>query len=106
MWTLGDRIYSAVGRPTDPSQLSVPEWINLFPISDFGPLGLEVNALLPYIVLLPITLYAAVIVTKLIDTPSVKLSKALFKQQSVKSNTREPSSETTAILPQYVEEQR
>lgn len=103
MWTIGDRLYAAVGRPTNQAENTVPGWSNLFPISDAGPLGFEMNALAPHIILLPITLWLAVLVTKLIDVPSLKLSKAMFKQQSLKPNDWQSDSETTAMLPRYTE---
>lgn len=52
--------------------------MNCFPISDKGPVGLEVNTVVPHLILLPLTLWMAVVVTKLVDIPSVTLSKKLF----------------------------
>lgn len=57
----------------------VAGYYNLLPLSDWGPLGLEISALAPQLILLPTTLYFAGVVTKLFDEPSVKFSKWLFK---------------------------
>lgn len=71
MWTVGDRLIATVGRPRVTAEKRVPGWINLFPISDEGPLGLEINALVPQHILLPLTLWLAAVVTQLVDVPSV-----------------------------------
>lgn len=42
-------------------------------------MGLEVNTILPQIVLFPLTLWLAGIVTKLFDKPSIKLARWLFE---------------------------
>ena len=101
MWTVGDRLYAAVGRPRARAEETVPGWTNLFPIPDAGPLGLELNTLVPHIILLPLTIWLAVVVTKLIDMPSLKLSKRLFKQQSQKPRALDADSEMSAMLPSY-----
>lgn len=79
IWTIGDRVLAAVGRPHQGAEERIPSWVNLFPLSDYGPLGLEVNAVLPHLIILPAALYFAGVVTKLFDEPSVTLSKWLFK---------------------------
>lgn len=58
--------------------------MNLMPLSNAGPLGLEINAVVPQLILLPCTLYFAGVVTKLFDEPSVTLAKWLFKQPGKK----------------------
>lgn len=81
MWTIGDRIYAAVGHPNGGAYERIPDWVNCFPISDKGPLGMEIYNIVPQIVLLPLTLWAAAVVTRLFDMPSVRLSKYLFGQK-------------------------
>lgn len=81
MWTIGDRVYAAVGHPNGGAYERIPDWVDWFPISDRGPLGMEIDNIVPQIILLPLTLWAAAVVTKLFDTPSVKLSKYLFGQK-------------------------
>lgn len=104
MWTVGDRLYAAVGRPRARAEETVPGWTNLFPISDAGPLGLELNALVPHVILLPLTIWLAVVVTKLIDVPSLKLSKWLFKQQTQKPRALDADNALIAVLPSYTDQ--
>jgi peptidoglycan/LPS O-acetylase OafA/YrhL len=78
LWSLGDRIYAAVGRTEERHLTDIPKWMDLFPLPGWGPLGLEVNYLIPQLILLPLTLWIASIVTKTVDDPSVKLAKRIF----------------------------
>lgn len=105
MWTIGDRVYAAVGRPTPVAERTAPGWTNLFPLSDAGPLGFEINSLVPHLILLPITLWLAVFVTKVVDVPSLRLSKRLFKQQSLKPSDGEMEGDLAPMLPKYTEHQ-
>lgn len=105
MWTIGDRIYAAVGRPTPLAQTTAPGWSNLFPLSGMGPLGLEINAIVPHLILLPVTLWLSVLVTKMVDVPSLRLSKRLFKQQALKPVEGDGDSDSAPILPKYTEHQ-
>lgn len=79
LWSLGDRLYAASGIIRENSPAGVPGWINCFPFPSWGPFGLEVNYLVPHLILLPFTLWLAEIVTRLIDEPSVRFSQWLFK---------------------------
>ena len=78
LWSLGDRVYAAVGRTEERHLSDIPKWVNVFPLPSWGPLGLEVNYLIPQLLLLPLTLWIASIVTKTIDDPSVKLARRMF----------------------------
>lgn len=79
LWSIGDRVYAAVGR-VQPHQIGlVPGWINAFKFPDSGPLGLEVNTLAAQLILLPLTLGLAELLTMLVDTPSVKVASKFFK---------------------------
>lgn len=80
LWSLGDRVYAAVGWSREPHAISIPEWINLLPITKAGPLGLEISFLLPQLILLPITLWMAEIVTALFDEPSVTFAQWLYRK--------------------------
>lgn len=80
LWTLGDRMYSMVGWVHQKQLLGIPGWVNLFPMSKAGPLGLEIAFLAPNLILLPVTLWLAEIVTRVIDEPSNKFSQWLYKQ--------------------------
>jgi peptidoglycan/LPS O-acetylase OafA/YrhL len=78
LWTLGDRLYAASGRVREGHIGIVPGWINLFPMPRWGPFGLEVNFLVPQLILLPFTLWVAELATRVFDSPSVKLSQWLY----------------------------
>jgi len=78
LWTLGDRLYAAVGWYRETHEVHIPGWVNIFPLSEGGPLGLEPRFLIPHILLLPLTLWLAEIVTKLCDEPVVKFSQWMY----------------------------
>lgn len=78
LWTLGDRFYAAAGRLRAGHIAVVPEWINIVPLPGSGPFGLEINYLVPQIILLGFTLWFAEMVTKFIDEPSVKLAQRFY----------------------------
>ncbi|KAI6247395.1 O-acetyltransferase PaAT-1 [Erysiphe necator] len=79
LWILGDRLYVAAGWSREVHGGALPGWINLFPLSKAGPLGLELSFLLPHIIILPVTLWLAEIVTRYIDEPSVRFSQWLYR---------------------------
>lgn len=79
LWTVGDRVYSAVGWAHQAQIQNIPGWVDVFPLSKAGPLGLEIAFLLPHIILLPFTLWFAEVVTRLIDEPSVKFAAWFYK---------------------------
>lgn len=88
LWTLGDRLYVATGWSREIHAVGAPNWINIFPLPKTGPLGLELSFLVPQLILLPVTLWTAEIVTKLFDEPSVKFTQWLYNMvmaPSVKS---------------------
>ncbi|MCJ1444197.1 MAG: hypothetical protein MMC23_004698 [Stictis urceolatum] len=80
LWTLGDRVYCAVGFVKQEHQENIPDWVNWFPLPRVGPLGLEPAFLLPNLVLLPFTLWIAEIVTKLFDEPAVNIAQWLYRK--------------------------
>ncbi|CBX95846.1 hypothetical protein IAQ61_004676 [Plenodomus lingam] len=80
IWVIADRIYAAVGLSRAEHEAGIPGWVNKFPLSKKGPMGLEPAFWLSQIVIFPVTLYAAEVVTKLIDEPSVKVSTWLYKK--------------------------
>lgn len=80
IWLLGDRLYAATGFSRDVHQEKLPHWVDKFPLSQAGPMGLEFAFFAPHLILLPVTLYAAEIVTKLFDEPSVKFSNWLYNK--------------------------
>ena len=78
LWTLADRLYAAVGWYRETHEDNVPEWVNVFPCSEGGPLGLEPRFLVPHIVILPLTLWLSEIVMKLCDEPVVRFSRWMY----------------------------
>lgn len=80
LWTIGDRLYVLVGWYMDEHTEHVPGWINKVPIPRSGPMGLELSFLLPQLILLPLTFFMAEIVTRSIDTPSVRFASWLYKK--------------------------
>jgi len=80
IWLLGDRLYAAVGFSREGHSTHIPGWINKFPISKNGPMGLELAFWAPQIIIFAVTLYAAELVTKFFDEPSVKFSNWLYKK--------------------------
>lgn len=88
LWTLGDRVYHAVGFLREDNKTHYGGWVNAFPIPEVGPMGLTPRFWLPQLLLLPLTLWLAEIATVMLDEPSVKaanwLYQQLISQQSVK----------------------
>ncbi|KAK0630916.1 acyltransferase family-domain-containing protein [Bombardia bombarda] len=81
LWTLGDRLYSAVGLARGQEQVvHIAKWVNIFPLPMTGPFGLEVAFLVPHLILLPVTFYCAEVVTRAFDEPSVKFPQWLFQR--------------------------
>ncbi|KAF4843363.1 hypothetical protein CGCSCA4_v008228 [Colletotrichum siamense] len=78
--TLGDRIYTAVGWHKDSERQHLAHLVDKFPLPMAGPLGLEPAFVLPHLILLPLTLWLAEMVTRLIDEPSVKFAQWLYKK--------------------------
>jgi peptidoglycan/LPS O-acetylase OafA/YrhL len=78
LWTIGDRVYSAVSWSREAHKEHLPHWIDLFPLSKGGPLGLELSFWAPQFILLPLTLWCAHVVTKLFDEPSVRFAQWLY----------------------------
>jgi len=79
LWILGDRIYTAVGWGQQAQLEHLAGWVDKFPLPKTGPLGLEIAFLLPHIILLPITIYLAELVTRIFDEPSVRFPQWLYK---------------------------
>lgn len=74
--SFGDVIFRMTGfsrASTQPSGFD-----NWFPLPDVGPLGFEVNFLLPQMIILPVTLYISELVTKIFDEPSVWIGRLAY----------------------------
>lgn len=80
LWIAGDRLYTAVGWGKENSVNHLPWWANSVVIPKAGPLGLELSFLLPHVILLPLTLWTAEIVTRCVDEPSVRFAQWCYKR--------------------------
>ncbi|KAI5202225.1 hypothetical protein E4T42_05281 [Aureobasidium subglaciale] len=102
MSTLGDRIYAAVGMQRANHALVAPHWIGRFPIPHWGPLGLELNFLLPHLIILPFTLWVGEVLTVLVDDPSVKFAAWLRKLTLPTTPIERPTLQQVEIHPEPV----
>lgn len=78
LWTLGDRLYAAVGWAggyAPEQRAGLAWWVDGFPLPMAGPFGLEVAFLLPHLVLLPVTFWAAEMVVRWVDEPAVRFAQ-------------------------------
>ncbi|KAF6808572.1 acyltransferase [Colletotrichum plurivorum] len=75
---LGDRIYTAVGWWKDSEKEHLAHLVDRFLLPRVGPLGLEPAFLIPHLVLLPLTLWLAEVVTRFVDEPSVRFAQWLY----------------------------
>ncbi|RKF81906.1 hypothetical protein GcC1_020002 [Golovinomyces cichoracearum] len=80
LWTLSDRVYLAAGWTRTENVDGLKSWMNIYPISSAGPLGLELRFIIPHLIILPITLWLAEITTKLFDEPSVRISHWAYQK--------------------------
>jgi hypothetical protein len=78
LWTLGDRLYAAVGWYRQAHEEHTPGWVNAFPLSHGGPMGLEPALLIPQLIILPVTLWVAEIVTKICDENCLKFTQWVY----------------------------
>ncbi|KAK7432169.1 hypothetical protein QQZ08_001114 [Neonectria magnoliae] len=80
LWTLGDRLYVAMGWLVNEHVQNIPQWANKVTVPKTSPVGLEISYLLPHIVLVPVTFGLAELVTRFIDTPSVRFASWFYKK--------------------------
>jgi peptidoglycan/LPS O-acetylase OafA/YrhL len=80
LWTIGDRVYAAVGWTRATHSVNVPAWVNAFRLPSFGPVGLEFNFLCAHLVLFPLTLWVAKMATNAFDDPAIKFARWLYEK--------------------------
>jgi len=83
LWILGDRIYSAAGWDSESMHReahkeNISGWVNKFPLPAAGPFGFELRLWLPQLILLPVTLWLAELVTDSCDEPVVKFAQWVY----------------------------
>lgn len=78
LWTVGDRLYAAVGFSSKAHLEHIPHWVNRLAMPRTGPVGLELAFLLPQMFLLPVTLGVAEFATRIVDKPSVQFAAWLY----------------------------
>jgi peptidoglycan/LPS O-acetylase OafA/YrhL len=94
LWTLGDRVYAAVGWTRMNHGTQIPGWVDLLRLPAWGPVGLEFNFLCAHIVLLPTTLWLAGLMTKAVDEPVLKLISQGYRRLCTESK-----SESLELIP-------
>ncbi|CZR54980.1 related to hard surface induced protein 3 (sterol glycosyl transferase) [Phialocephala subalpina] len=80
IWTLADRLYLAAGLTRDINTEGLKDWLNIFPLSRAGPLGLEFAFLMPHLIMLPVTLWVAEVCTRLCDRPSLSFAQWIYRK--------------------------
>lgn len=100
LWTIGDRLYAAVGRIRPRSPELIPFWVNLFALPEWGPLGLEVNYLAANLLLFPFMVWIASIATKVFEGPSGQFCTWLFNpERSWESKQENKDEAQESLLP-------
>ncbi|KAJ4133791.1 hypothetical protein NW768_005379 [Fusarium equiseti] len=80
LWVVGERLYMAAGWHNDDMMKNIPHWANKLPLSTSGPRGFEMAFLVPQLILLPLTFGLAHVITRFIDTPSVKFAAWFYRK--------------------------
>jgi peptidoglycan/LPS O-acetylase OafA/YrhL len=84
LWTIGNRIYAAIGWVREDNYLNIAHWIGTVPIPKWGLVGLELNFILAQFILFPLTLWVAKLATDAFDGPSIKLAAWLYERVRAK----------------------
>ncbi|KAF1995069.1 hypothetical protein P154DRAFT_612204 [Amniculicola lignicola CBS 123094] len=79
IFLLADRLNAAAGLTREKHQEGIPGWVDKFPLPKKGPMGLELAFWGPQLIIFPVTLYLAEMVTKVFDEPSVKFAGWFYR---------------------------
>ncbi|EME79433.1 uncharacterized protein MYCFIDRAFT_35070 [Pseudocercospora fijiensis CIRAD86] len=79
LWVIGGRIYAAFGRFRGKPEL-YGAWANLVPLPAYGPVGMEINVVVPTIFFVVLAFGVAELATRFIDDPSVKFAQWLYRK--------------------------
>lgn len=99
LWTIGDRMYAAVGFVQENHILDIPTWINILPVSNWGIYGLEIRYLLPHLILLPVTFWMAELGTTFIDTPCNDFAQWIYRITLPAASDRDRQNERNKVSP-------
>ena len=80
IWTLGDRVYAAVGWVRAAHMEAIPQWVNIFTLPKQGPVGIDLAFFAAQLILFPVTFWVAEMVTRVFDEPSVKIAQWLYSR--------------------------
>ncbi|RMZ91141.1 hypothetical protein DV736_g1594, partial [Chaetothyriales sp. CBS 134916] len=78
LWALGDRLYAATGFSRESHALSLPGWLNKFPLPKTPPFGLELAFLVPHLILVPVNFWMGELLTTIVDDPAIKFTNWLY----------------------------
>ncbi|KXS98931.1 hypothetical protein AC578_7460 [Pseudocercospora eumusae] len=79
LWVIGGRIYAAFGRFRGKPEL-YGAWANLIPLPASGPVGMELNVVVPTMFFVLLAFGVAELATRFIDDPSVKFAQWLYRK--------------------------
>lgn len=102
LWTLGDRIYTAVGwagANGNAQAENIPWWVNRLPLPKAGPMGLEVAFLVPHVILLPFTFWCAEMVTRYVDEPAVTFAQKFYRSTLAAAPMAPTAAQTVPAAP-------
>lgn len=99
LWTLGTRMYAAVGYVSEQTMTDIPTWSNVLPVTNWGIYALEIRYLLPHLILLPVTFWLAELGTTFIDTPCNDFAQWLYRKTLPAPSERNQQNERNKVSP-------
>lgn len=92
LWILGGRIFAFFGRFRGKPEV-YGSWGNVIPLPGAGPLGIELNTIVPGLFFILCAFVVGNVATRYVDEPSVKFAQWLYRK-----GTSGP--DTSAVLPE------